>query len=299
MKIQRITDSSFPGFIRLWQQTFGDSEESVRFFLDHFEEELHAFTLEEEGKLCSILTLFRMGSLHIPALKRPYLPVWVSYAISTAPEARERGYGSALTDFARREILNGGGLSMLSPAGQELIHFYEPLGYRPSFTVEEGTAPAAGTEEDLPFIRIRPEEYGEIREELLKNTVHVRLSRKTLALEEKYSAGGGFFRTAEGDLIFTLETGHDGKKYLPEVVRNTEASSEKLHSAASVLASCLHQKEILYRTPALTGSGTAKVQAMISSPEIREKEGLLLPDPDCPEKVSGTDFAPYFGFPFD
>ena len=299
MKIKKVTEGDYPGFIRLWKLTFGDSEESIRAFLDHFGDELQAFSLEKDGKICSALTRFRMGNLQAPPPAQSAVPVWVSYAICTDPDARNQGFGSALTDFNRLEVLRQGGCSMLSPASQDLIGFYEPLGYRPAFMVEEQRVPAAENRTDLYPIRISPEEYGELREELLKNTVHVRLSRKTLALEETYCTEGGFFKTAENSMIFTLEKNTGGNMYLPEILRSRAVSEKELRTTVSAIATVFGQKEILLRTPALTGSGSAKVQAMISGPESRIKGAENLPDPRRPESAPGTDFAPYFGFPFD
>ena len=299
MKIETVTDSSLPSFIRLWQMTFGDSEESIRAFLGHFGDELQAFVLENEGQVRSALTRFRMGNLHGPLPAASALPVWTSYAICTDPRARDQGFASALTDFNRLEVLRQGGCSMLSPASQDLTGFYEPLGYRPAFLVEEQTVPASGSRTELYATRIGRAEYGALREELLKNTVHVRLSQKTLALEEICCAGGGFFRCTEHDMIFTLEKKADGMMYLPEILRSRAISEKELLTTVSAIASRLRQKEILFRTPALKGSGTARVQAMISGPEDRIKGAGNQADPHCPESASGTDFAPYFGFPFD
>ena len=93
------------------------------------------------------------------------MPVYVSYAICTDPEYRGHGYAAALTGYVRdvvtaqrgslihesgeRPAAEGlGGISLVSPAEESLIGYYDGLGYRESFFVDEHLVRTG--EEELP-----------------------------------------------------------------------------------------------------------------------------------------------------
>ena len=94
------------------------------------------------------------------------LPVYVSYAICTDPEYRGQGHAAALTDYVRKVVTAPrgtviyeeddrlpaaeglGGISLVSPAEESLVGYYDGLGYRESFFVDEHLVRAGA--DDLP-----------------------------------------------------------------------------------------------------------------------------------------------------
>ena len=94
------------------------------------------------------------------------LPVYVSYAICTDPEYRGHGYAAALTDYVRKVVTAPrgtviyeeddrlpaaeglGGISLVSPAEESLVGYYDGLGYRENFFVDEHLVRAGA--DDLP-----------------------------------------------------------------------------------------------------------------------------------------------------
>lgn len=304
MKIETLTGRNMPEFLRIWRQTFGDSDEMILEFLNSFREDLETFMITEEGVVRSILTQFLMGDLMIPGKNGQIsYPVLVSYAIATDPDFREKGSGSVLTAFARDRAVSNGAVSLLSPASNELVAFYEPLGYVPLFPVRErpfrrSRLPLSFSEqtgqEDRRIKRISASDYQALREKLLEDTVHIRLSEKALAYEKRCCRDGGFFLLNEM-MICTLEKSPEGKMYIPELIYPKGLRQQELDAGLSGLLLFCGQEEILYRTPAVPEEKETYVQGMIARDSI-DQETIPLLSSCFTQKADG--FAPYFGFTF-
>ncbi len=211
MNIHLGTPDERPAFNHIWNACFGDTDEVIEAFFHAFDGSIRAFTLTDNADdhtsdsgahgsgrpsapVCAALTQFRMGTLVLPhppqtkstVKEKNALPVDISYAIGTDPAHRGHGYGSAITAFAA-EQLPAGILSVLSPADQGLVNFYEPLRYRSYFYKEELTASAADASQSAASaLKIKPltaVEYNTLREEYLKDRPHIALSDQALAYE--------------------------------------------------------------------------------------------------------------------
>ena len=148
-----IRDPRLPAMMRLWQDTFGDSDAFVRLFFTRVYRPQNALTTCLDGRLATMLHLvpyaLRIGHRTLPAA---YI-----CGVSTRPEARGRGL---MTDLMRRALRTmrrrGFALTMLVPAEPWLFDVYARLGYvHPIPTCDEQLATA-----DLPLappdIRIAP-----------------------------------------------------------------------------------------------------------------------------------------------
>ena len=163
---------------------FGDEPGFVDFFYKSFGKDIAGFVIcNDAGKVISALTCFRCGVFRDAAYDAEGgqgcdpadgperggaegLPVYVSYAICTDPEYRGQGHAAALTryvssivtaprgaalhedDGALPAACGLGGISLVSPAEPSLIGYYDGLGYRESFFVDEHVVHAG--EEELP-----------------------------------------------------------------------------------------------------------------------------------------------------
>lgn len=171
----------YEGLRDLWCRVFGDEPGFVDFFYESFGGDIMGYVIcNDAGKTISALTCFRCGVFRGapdnaeggPAHDAPDgpgcgadgLPVYVSYAICTDPEYRGQGYAAALTEYVRSAVtapqgtaVHGeadgqpaaeglGGISLVSPAEESLIGYYDRLGYRETFFVDEH-AVHAGEEE--------------------------------------------------------------------------------------------------------------------------------------------------------
>lgn len=210
INIEKVTRSSelYPELRRLWHEVFEDPEEFVDAFYDNWGEEVHGYVLSDEAGVQAALTCFRMGELKEAAgcnqkaagKMAAGCEVWISYAICTRPEARGKGYGAAITEFARDEVIAGGAISMLSPAEASLVDFYEPLGY-----AANGRAGSVDWDsfDSAKWRLIKSGRYYELREEYLTGSTHIVPSEATRAwVDSEY---GEYLESTDGRAICIRE----------------------------------------------------------------------------------------------
>lgn len=284
----------------LWVNTFGDKADFVDDFYKVWGEDIEGYVLEDDDCIASALTMFLMGELVIPsdcivtsrvgsASVDIRKPAYVSYAICTDSSARGQGFGSQITEYARDLALSRGAVSLLCPAEPSLVRFYQPLSYEPRFYATEAElsiASAAGistgaSDSETPDIELlSAEAYGRLREELLKDTVHIELSSRAL----KYIASTHrLYSMCGGRIIAALIK--DTSDFA-EVICDPLIEARELESVLAALGAELGLETLTYRTPGneylQTGTlSTEYIQAMIASDErLYFSNG-------------------YFGFPFD
>ena len=148
-----IRDPRLPAMMRLWQDTFGDSDAFVRLFFTRVYRPQNALTTCRDGRLAAMLHIvpyrLRVG--------RRTLPAAYICGVSTRPEARGQGLMTALMRRALRTMRRRGfALTTLIPAEPWLFDVYARSGYvHPIQTCDERIATA-----DLPLappdVRIAP-----------------------------------------------------------------------------------------------------------------------------------------------
>ncbi len=187
-------------------------------------------------------------------------PVFVSYAICTEPAARGTGAGSEITSCAAARAMSEGAVSVLSPAYESLVKFYEPLGYFPLFRARAGAETEAETDassKNVVFRRISTEEYGNLREEILRDRVHIQLSDKALQYVGYISTGkDSLFSINDGEAAAVLGENGDGSTVLLEILI-TEHSDLTEDSIAAAAMTEFNLAECMWRAPApAAGSDT-------------------------------------------
>lgn len=134
----------------LWQEAFGDSEETLdAFFTTGFSSD-RCHYLTENGELVSALYWLDCS---LEGKKLAYL-----YAVATKKDHRGRGLARRLM-AETHEILRQKGYAgvILVPGEKNLFSYYEKLGYRVATKVEEFTA--IGAESPVFITEITQEEY--------------------------------------------------------------------------------------------------------------------------------------------
>lgn len=171
------TREKYEGLRDLWVKVFGDEPAFVDHVYSVFGEsslpigkpadpdaDITGYVIRNDaGKVVSSLTCYRCGKLYIPEgnIGKDLWDlngrgVYVSYAICTDPEYRSLGLAGRLTDYVRSVVTSAGGVSILSPAEESLIGFYDRLGYEESSFIIRKAAPCAAEErtdrefDDLP-----------------------------------------------------------------------------------------------------------------------------------------------------
>ena len=202
-----------PAQRELWKLAFGDSDAYLDNFYRTYYRSDRVILLEEDGAVRSMTAWFDT-TLVLPGQgehRSAYL-----YAVATHPDCRGRGLAAALLAGAD-EYLRSLGIPAVTtvPAERSLHDFFGANGFRECFRILGGTLRC----EEIPVPPSNvlrpalPEEYGRVREELLKDIPHIAYPEDALA----YQAGccalgdGGLFvgDTPAGPVCLCAERADD------------------------------------------------------------------------------------------
>lgn len=316
------TKEKYEGLRALWCEVFKDEADFIDSMYESFGADLSSgkFTsdeiagyvvCDEEGRTLSALTCYNFG-------KYAGKPVYVSYAICTAEGARSCGYAGALVCYVRDMVVEGGGISLISPAEDSLVNYYARFGYEPYFyaaekTVCEEDGEYIFDEEDVEYEKVNPaaepahigrDEYFGWREKFLEAMPHVLPSANAMKEIDKEATlpdgSSGLLLVGGGDAIcnayFRSEEerkggGADVLKpaiLLTELIVNPalkELSSEIEDEIALRVAAYFGEREIEYRTPSYKKQEDGYCQSMLCGiSDAADNNGRQ---------------EPFFGFPFE
>lgn len=287
------TDNKYEGLRDLWSRVFGDEPEYVDYVYNLFGEDIAGYVIcNEAGKVVSALTCYRCGEL-------AGTPVYVSYAVCTDPEYRGLGLGGRLTEYVKsvvtgargdRICIDGapasdgmGGISLVSPAEDSLVGFYNNLGYGQTCFAdvisisaeddEDGEELILGEDDDFdaftPEFRVKSvaaSEYNMYREAFLRDMPHVSLNRPMLDLIKAESMEGtGLIVINGGDAICAVSECSEGKLTAAEYIVNPmlQAFSEEIHyELAERIADYYKASQFTARMPVQVLSETCRLQSM-------------------------------------
>lgn len=302
MKIHTLKQNEYEDFVTLWGQAFGDSPEVYEEIKACFGADWKDFVLVTEKNdmdtfdaqvtsfrpfIAAALSQFVYGKLDGKT-------VLVSYAINTDKASRGRGYGSALTKYARDVAEIIGAHSMLSPAEPELIRFYEKLGYRPCFFALRRETECIA-DDRLSVKKIGIEEYEYLREQYLEGRKHVELMKPALRYIEKVSEGFYMLKSGSTSAIATVDKpgGVGNYAYIPEILTESEngGDTKAVDMIAGSFGKSIGAEKVVYTMPCAFDTPDKYVQAMIyeNASTLEDKE----------KKAEDRALAPYFGFTFE
>lgn len=292
IKVENRTE--YEGLRDLWHRVFGDEPGFIDMFYERFGADLSfsgsdgditGYVICDGDEVVSALTLYRCGSMYIPFFDDEEeegaasqdecfagLPVYVTYAVCTDPGHRGRGLAGELVSYVREMVTEDlGGLSLVSPAGPELVSFYSALGYERGFFAFEGKAfsDMLVYDEDMfdddddfdPFdpglsvVSAGASVYNRYREAFLADTPHVSLSSEMMEEVRDCSLDGdGLCVINGGDAVCVLSQTDDGTVIVSELLVNpmlSDISEEIDTEIAARLAGYLEHEGLLYRTPGM------------------------------------------------
>ena len=270
----------YEGIRSLWCAVFGDEPGFVDHVYRTFGRDIRGYAAAgRDGAVVSALTVYRCGSFEGK-------PVWVTYAVCTAPEHRGHGLAGMLTERARDDVISSGAISIVSPDDEELADWYGKLGYVPCFYASERAAlsPEFDDEEfddfdgfDMDFggedraapqpaielKELSPEVYSRYREAFLDGRPHIVMSGDMMELEASETIGGkGLYSVNGGDAICAVLEADPLRVVLSELITNPmllEISSDIDAEIASLIAGHFRAAECVYTTP-----GPGRCQSMIA-----------------------------------
>ncbi len=191
----------------LWKRAFGDSDAYVDMFFQKYCVPEQVLIVEEDGELNSMATMLET-TLHFP--DGTEAPVGYVYALATNPYIQGKGHARQLLAYAD-EYLQKKGMKCLTivPASPSLHRYFENMGMVECFAtrkVEKMAAelmnmPPLG--DDCKLIPIMPAEYNEIRNEKLKNSMHIAYNDKLVQFQQfgSHLTAGDLYRLeVEGEV---------------------------------------------------------------------------------------------------
>ena len=135
---------------RLWKEVFGDSDEFISSFMEHFYTEENMLYITENGKISSML--------HIIPFEHNGVKVAYMYAVATDYHSRGKGYAKKLIRQAIEKAERDGYKAIFTlPANEGLFGFYSQFGFKGKYPVEFETPydfdfGTGETEKDLAMI---------------------------------------------------------------------------------------------------------------------------------------------------
>lgn len=143
---------------KLWQEAFGDSEETLDVFFSRGFSEDRFLCIQEDGIPVSALYWF---DCYLQGHKLAYL-----YALATAKSHRGKGLASSLMAQAHACLKEQGYAgALLVPGSDDLFAFYEKMGYRTATTVTE--FPCVWADRSVPVLELTSAEYARLRRAFL------------------------------------------------------------------------------------------------------------------------------------
>ena len=191
---------------QLWQEAFGDSQETLdAFFATGFSSERCHFLVENEIPV-SALYWFDCA---LGGKKLAYI-----YAVATKKSHRGKGFAARLMEETHSLLREKGYAgAILVPGEESLFAYYEKLGYRAATKVEGFTATVA--ESPVSVREISPAEYACLRKNYLPNG-GVLQEGETLSYLATYAR---FYKGED----FLLSASHQGESLLVhEFLGNTD-----------------------------------------------------------------------------
>lgn len=235
---------------KLWHDCFGDSNEYVDFFLNHYNISQHMLVFIDGEKPVAMLSLLPMSVVTRDgmALGARYI-----YAVATDPRYRGRGISTKLLEYTHDYLKKCGvRLSVLVPAKGGLFNFYHKRGFESEFFIGNAVVPAERMEPysgSFCVSEASPEEFGRIREAAFSGrSMFVRWGGEALAyrMAETAMLGGETLLLCARDAHAIAVCYNDG-----DTVRVKELALEgmTLEDAVGILQQKYHAKEIVLRLP--------------------------------------------------
>ena len=186
----------------LWQTAFGDDSRYIDWFYECCWRPENMLLLLENGKLASMLALLPQ-TLRLP--NGETASAYYIYALATAPEARNKGYGQQLLGYVDLFLKErGADCATVVPAEASLFKFFGIVDFLPAFYTRKVELLRSMTTALHPQDRIKaitPAEYNAIRERVLADIPSVSYSETQIRYQEGIGkmTGGGLYQITAGD----------------------------------------------------------------------------------------------------
>ncbi len=291
LELRPSKPEEIPAQKALWALTFGDDDRYIDDFYRLCAQPSNMLVLLEDGVLRSMLALLPV-TLALPdgdSATSAYI-----YALATDPAARSQGFGRMLLQYVDFYLGERGIESVTTvPAEASLHRFFASNGFSECFATRKIELLAADVGTAAPGDGATPigyEEYGALREMLLKNTFHGVYPSQLLAYQQEIcrNAGGDLYQVNVGEArgCAAVERGTDNSVLIKELV----IDQRHIPAALTAIAATLPAARYHLRTPALwPGHRTSYIQPFAM---IKWYSGIR-------RRTWGEENNAYFGLAFD
>ena len=250
--------NEIPALHHIWTTAFGSGDETV--FFDHYFDPGMCFVADAGAAPVAAGYVFPAGDL-LCCGNEPVACAMI-YAVSTLPDYRGLGYGTAIV----RDLIEAGHSSgypaiALCPSDDSLFGYYSArTGLRDWFYVREKRYDGLATDDrGFQAAEISVDEYIRLRECILMHIPHIKPNQHSVIYQKKLCelSGGGLFsiETPSGPACAIVERRSENTVWVKELLlQGKDETGETMTGAAIAIASAFPAEEYIVRTPAAFSS---------------------------------------------
>ena len=191
--------------IALWNESFGDSEEDIRFFLDSRYIPENTVVCEINGRIVSVLFLLN-GSMHING--NDY-PSYYLYAACTSNKFRGKGIMGDMLSFSESLSASRNKYFIaLKPAEKSLFGYYGRFGYKTVFTKKTAEIVCDFSNiHEFGFDDANAEKKSESRDNIFEHINYFKWDSDSVefAISHHEYFGGKIFGTKNGYILYFVK----------------------------------------------------------------------------------------------
>ena len=272
-----------PELKALWNKVFGKI--GLEAFFSLFFNVKHCQIIRSDNNIAAMGFMLPAGDF---VYKKRTFPCAMIYSVATLSQYRGLGFGTDIANSLINTAYDSGyPVVVLCPATDSLFEYYSRnTDFRDYFFVNEqiiNSMPDAQT--NIIPEQISASEYINLREELLKNVIHIKSSPGIPEYQQSLcrETGGGFYRI--GDSCAAVECQSDGTVHVKELLVHVGSANEALSSIARKFPS----EKYVVRTPV----------NMSSTNTDSRRFGMLTSSDKSILQDSDNTFEAWYGLAFD
>jgi len=232
------------------------------------------------------------------------IPCAMVYGVATLPEARSRGFGSAVVSrLISSGFESGFPTIVLCPSEDSLFEYYSArTAFRDWFYISEKTYNrGALPDNDSELIELTPQDYCIVRERILAGIPHIEQDLRAITYQSKLCSecGGGLFRieTVSGPCCAVVEKYPDGSIYIKELLSQNQANSH--------FSSPTSNDQSPFEIAALSAiartfeADNYNVRVPSSSNKTAKRFGMISTKDESPSNFNENQILPWYGLAFD
>ena len=289
-------DGEIPALRNIWDDVFGS--EGLDSFFFRFYDPNHCVVAEFEKIPAASGYLVPFGTIKFNNDISEEIPCAMIYSVAVLPEYRSMGLGTAVVnELICRARKYGFPAVVLCPSDDGLFEYYrnrtELVDWFYTDDIIVKNISAGSCNGLLTPVNINTTDYNFIREELLKETVHIKHDLKIMEYQEDFctESGGGLFQI--GDYCTVVERQSENTVWIKELlapaeIKNNKTIDEAVTDVIYAISSLFPADRYLIRLPSFYGKG-------------RRFGMLALDDDTVPGKLllNNMVYSPWYGMAFD